>query len=53
MKKEGFEPTLDFDVGIFADKTFSTYRKTKTHKDYFLRWNPFNMVNKHFTIQTD
>jgi hypothetical protein len=53
MKKEGFEPTLDFDVGIFADKTFSTYRKTKTHKDYFFRWNPFNMVNKHFTRQTD
>ena len=30
MKKEGFEPTIDFDIGMFADKTFSTYRKTKT-----------------------
>lgn len=54
MKKEGFEQTVDFDIGEFIDKTFTTYRKTKSmNEGIFFRWNPFNLVNKHFTRQTD
>lgn len=54
MKKEGFETAVEFDIGNFMDKTFTTYRKTKTeHEDIFFRWNPFNLVNKHFTRNTD
>ena len=54
MKKEGFEPTVDFDIGMFMDKTFTTYRKGKTTNEFiFFRWNPFNLVNKHFTRSTD
>ena len=54
MKKEGFEPTVEFDIGEFMDKTFTTYRKTKSFKEaIFFRWNPFNLVNKHYTRSTD
>jgi hypothetical protein len=54
MKKEGFTPTVDFDVSAFMDKTFTTYRKTKAfNESIFFRWNPFNLVNKHFTRNTD
>ena len=54
MKKEGFEPTVDFDIGQFMDKTFTTYRKGKTtNENVFFRWNPFNLINKHFTRNTD
>ena len=55
MKREGgFEPTVDFEIGQFMDKTFTTYRKTKTFKEgIYFKWNPFNLVNKHFTRQTD
>jgi hypothetical protein len=36
------------------DKTFVTYRKTKTFsEDLFWRWNPWNLVNKHHTRSTD
>lgn len=54
MKKEGFESTAEFDIGLFMDKTFTTYRKGKVHNEnIFFRWNPFNLINKHFTRQTD
>ena len=54
MKKEGFEPTLDLDIDIFADKTFHTYRRTKTaHEFLYFKWNPLNLVNKHYVRQTD
>jgi hypothetical protein len=54
MKKEGFTPTVEFDIGNFMDKTFTTYRKTKAFNEaIFFRWNPFNLVNKHFTRNTD
>lgn len=54
MKKEGFEPLAEFDIGQLMDKTFSTYRKTKTfNEDIFFRWNPLNFVNKHFTQNTN
>jgi Mor family transcriptional regulator len=36
------------------DKTFTTYRKTKTFNEkIFFRWNPFNLINKHYTRSTD
>jgi len=54
MKKEGFEPTLEFDLDVMADKTFHTYRKTKTaNEDLYFKWNPGNLVNKHYVRQTD
>lgn len=54
MKQEGFEPSIDFDIGQFMDKTFTTYRKGKVHReDIFFRWNPWNMINKHYTRNTD
>lgn len=54
MKREGFENCVDVDMDEFFDKTFSTYRKTKAHKEAsFFRWNPLNFTNKHFTQKTD
>ena len=53
MKKEGFDPTVEVDIDQFADKTFTTYRKTKTTKELFFRWNPMNLINKHYTRSTD
>lgn len=54
MRKEGFEPTIDFDIDLMLDKTFATYRKTKTiNESIFFRWNPMNMVNMHYKRQTD
>lgn len=39
---------------MVPDKTFTTYRKGRNmNKDSNQKWNPFNLVNKHFTRQTD
>lgn len=36
------------------DKTFHTYRKGKNLNEFTTyKWNPFNLVNKHYTRQTD
>jgi len=54
MKREGFEPTYEFDIDIMADKTFHTYRKTKTaHEGHYYKWNPLNLINKHYVRQAD
>ncbi len=54
MKKEGFEPIVEFEIDQLMDKTFTTYRKTKVFNEtIFFRWNPFNLINKHFTRNTD
>jgi lipid A disaccharide synthetase len=54
MAKEGFEPTVEIDIDQLMDKTFVTYRKTKTFsEDLMWRWNPMNLVNKHYTRSTD
>ena len=54
MKREGFESTYDFDIDVMADKTFHTYRKTKTaNESLYYKWNPMNLVNKHYVRQTD
>jgi hypothetical protein len=38
MKKEGMANNVDFDIGQFMDKTFTTYRKTKSNNEtiYFV-----------------
>ena len=54
MKKEGFNQNLDIDITEMPDKQFVTYRKTKSFKEsIYYRWNPLNLVNKHYTRQTD
>ena len=54
MKKEGFEATLDFDIDLLADKQFHTYRRTKTaHEAMYFKWNPMNLINKHYVRKTD
>ena len=54
MKKEGFEPTIEFDLDMMCDKQFHTYRKTKNvNETLFFRWNPMNLVNKSYTRKTD
>ena len=49
MKKEGFDSTVEVDLDQFADKTFTTYRKTKTQEQLYFKWNPMNLINKHYT----
>ena len=54
MKNEGFRSAFDVNIDNMPDKQFHTYRKTKTlHEDIFFRWNPFNLINKHYTRNTD
>ena len=54
MKKEGFEPTIEFDIDMMCDKQFHTYRKTKNHNTtVFFRWNPLHLVNKGYKRKTD
>ena len=54
MKSEGFRNTVKVDIENMPDKEFHTYRKTKNlHEDIFFRWNPFNLINKHYTRNTD
>ena len=54
MAKEGLEPTVEIDIDSLMDKTFATYRKTKVmNEGIFFRWNPMNLINKHYTRSTD
>lgn len=54
MKKEGFEPTIDFDIDAMVDKQFHTYRRSKTaHENMYFKWNPLNFINKHYVRKTD
>jgi hypothetical protein len=54
MKKEGLNPTAEFDIDMMLDKTFHTYRKTKAFNEtIFFKWNPFNLINKHYTRSTN
>jgi hypothetical protein len=54
MQKAGFDQTFDLNIDDLLDKTFHTFRKSKTNtvNNYF-KWNPFNLVNKHFTRNGD
>lgn len=54
MTQEGFHNDFKLDLEQLLDKTFHTYRKSKTlNENLFYRWNPFNLVNKHYTRGTD
>ena len=49
MAKEGFKNTYDVDITQLFDKTFHTYRRSKTNSEAnHWKWNPFNMVNLHY-----
>jgi len=54
MAEEGFHNDFKVDLEQLLDKTFHTYRKSKTlNENVFFRWNPFNLVNKHYTRDTN
>ena len=54
MAKEGFEQSINFNIDDLIDKAFHSYRKTKTHNEVlYYKWNPFNLVNKHLTRNSD
>jgi len=54
MAGEGFENTFNINIDEMLDKTFHTFRKSKTlNENVFMKWNPFNLVNKHFTRNGD
>lgn len=54
MAQEGFNQTFDLDVDMLLDKTFHTFRKSKTvNENFYFKWNPFNLVNKHYTRNGD
>ena len=54
MQAEGFTQSVDVDIDQFMDKTFYTYRKTKTYKEaIYFRWHFLNLVNKHYTRRTE
>ena len=49
MAKEGFQNEFDVDIDQLEDKTFHTYRKSKTNTEAnHWKWNPFNLVNLHY-----
>ena len=53
MKQAGLNNS-EIDANQIQDKTFYTYRKTRLHdKSTFQRFNPFNLINKHYTRATD
>ena len=54
MKAAGFKQDFDFNISDLSDKSFHTYRKSKTNSTYMhYKWNPFNLVNKGFMRNAD
>ena len=54
MQAEGFRNDFNFDLDNLLDKTFHSFRKSKTnHVRNHWKWNPFNLVNKHYTRNAD
>jgi hypothetical protein len=54
MAAEGFRQDFNFDIDNLLDKTFHSFRKSKTNtKANHWKWNPFNLVNKHYTRNAD
>jgi len=54
MKAEGFQESVHVEMDECLDKTFYTYRKTKSHSEkVYFRWNFLNFVNKHYSRQTE
>lgn len=55
MQNEGFENVFEVSMDDMLDKTFHTFRRSKVSFDEskYHKWNPFNLVNKHYTRHTD
>ena len=54
MKEQGFNNTFDIDLDMMLDKTFHSFRRSKTNSEAnYHKWNPFNLVNKHYTRHGD
>jgi hypothetical protein len=55
MQKEGFQNEFDVKMDDMLDKTFHTFRRSKVTFDEskYHKWNPFNLVNKHYTRHGD
>ena len=54
MAAEGFRNDFNFDLDNMLDKTFHSFRKSKTNNiNNHWKWNPFNLVNKHYTRNAD
>ena len=52
MAAEGFEYRFEVNLDDMLDKTFHTFRKSKTNYiGNHWKWTPFNLVNKHYTRQ--
>ena len=50
MAAEGFENSFEVNIDDMLDKTFHTFRKSKTNYiGNHWKWTPFNLVNKHYT----
>jgi hypothetical protein len=52
MKREGFDNTFEnINMDEMLDKTFHTFRRSKASfdEDKYHKWNPWNLVNKHYT----
>ena len=49
MAQEGFNQDFDMNIDNLMDKTFHTYRRSRVNSTYMhWKWNPFNLVNKHY-----
>jgi len=54
MKTEGFQQAVDMDIDQCMDKTFYTFRKTKSFKEaIYYRWHFLNFINKHYSRSTE
>lgn len=53
MRQAGLQKS-EFDNSQLLDKSFYTFRKTKViNESYFVRYNPLNLINKHYTRNTN
>ena len=54
MAAEGFKNSFEVNMDDMLDKTMHTFRKSKTNTlSNHWKWNPFNLVNKHYTRNGD
>ena len=54
MAQQGFSQDFDVDITQLSDKTFHTYRKSRTNTEAnHYKWNPMNLINKHFMTNAD
>ena len=54
MQAEGFNSNFNVNIDEMLDKSFHSYRKHKSlNEDIYFKWNPFNLVNKHYTRNGD